>query len=59
MIVKCLDCAIVYERKSDSEKCCDKCVCLIECPNCGCKNFEKINKTEAKEPATKKQILHD
>jgi predicted nucleic acid-binding Zn-ribbon protein len=57
MVVKCLNCETIYERKSEEEKCCEKCACIKECPNCGCSNFEKINQQETKK--IEKQILLD
>lgn len=57
MIVKCLNCANIYERRSEEEKCCDKCVCIKECPNCGSNAYAPVEQKESKE--VKKQILHD
>jgi len=60
MLAKCLECGAIYQRKVDGEKCCENCMCLIACPNCGCKNFEKINPRESSEVVvTGRQILHD
>lgn len=55
MIVKCLACSEIYDKKEDNEKCCDHCVCQKYCPKCGSNSWVPLNKNESKED--KKQVL--
>jgi membrane protease subunit (stomatin/prohibitin family) len=57
MIVKCINCETLWDKKTEEEKCCKNCTCKNqnECPNCGCNCYVPMNKKENVE--VKNQIL--
>jgi len=54
MIVKCLACDAIYDRKDESECRCENCRCFTACPKCECNAFVPMKKNESVE---NKQIL--